>query len=392
MNEPELEARLCLLSMPGMGPARFRWLTESESPSAVVESLRRGQVPAVSRAAPTGLKRELIARWEHYARVTDGASLVRDHHERGITILGPEHQLWPFSNDPEPPVLLFARGDLGLLARGPKVGIVGTRRCTSVGRRVATRLGADLAAAGVGVVSGLALGIDGCSHRGALSVGGGGAFVIGVVATGLDIAYPASHAELWDQVADRGLLLSESPLGVKPQKWRFPARNRLLAGLSTVIVVVESHERGGALSTVDEAVRRSIEVLVVPGSVLSSASVGTNALLYDGAAPVRSGEDIATFLGLCHPPISPPSNTTTSLLEPRSAPSIEGDGLHPTRSQLELDILQEVASGGAHLDLLISATGQSLRRVAEALGKLDHDNLVRLDGSVVTLAEEWPRC
>ena len=385
MNESELAAKLCLLTMPGMGPARLRWLTQTGPAGVVVDAIRRGGLPSGCESAPVGVSRDLVALWERHARATNGEELLENHRAFGLEVLAPGDRLWPFGEDPEPPALLFAKGDIELLSRKPTVGVVGTRRCTSVGRRIATKLGMDLAEAGVVVVSGLALGIDGCSHRGALSIGDGGDSVIGVVATGLDVVYPAAHAELWEEVSGRGLLLSEAPLGVRAQKWRFPARNRLLAGLSSVIVVVESHERGGALSTVDEAVRRSVEVQAVPGSVLSAASAGTNALLYEGATPVRSAQDVLSFLGLHHD-LAVPNTSDSSPQYPGAPPSTRG--LAGSRSKLEALILEEISSGGIHLDVLITTSGEPLREVVQALRNLDNDRLVELDGSVVTLAEK----
>jgi DNA processing protein len=175
------------------------------------------------------------------------------------------------------------------------VAVVGTRRCTRYGREVAAELGEGLAAAGVAVVSGLALGIDAAAHVGALR---GGAPPIAVVGCGLDVVYPRANRGLWQQVAATGVVLGEWPLGVAPVAWRFPARNRLIAALADVVVVVESHDRGGSLSTVAEAARRDRPVMAVPGPVRSPASAGANRLLADGCAPVCGLDDVLVALGL----------------------------------------------------------------------------------------------
>jgi DNA processing protein len=190
--------------------------------------------------------------------------------------------------------VLFARGSLDALS-APRVAIVGTRRCTGAGAGFARELGRELTAVGVSVVSGLALGIDGAAHRGVLDAGGA---PVGVVGCGLDVVYPARHRDLWARVADEGLLLSESPLGVRPAGWRFPARNRIIAALAELVVVVESHAAGGSMHTVREAADRGIEVMVVPGSVRSPAAAGTNQLLSEGCAPVRDAADVMVALGL----------------------------------------------------------------------------------------------
>jgi DNA processing protein len=145
-------------------------------------------------------------------------------------------------------------------------------------------------------VSGLALGIDGAAHRGALTARG--VPPVAVVGTGLDVVYPRRNAELWEAVATTGALLSEYPLGTRPEPWRFPARNRLVAALADIVVVVESHARGGSMHTVTAALERDVDVMAVPGPVRAPAAAGTNALLVAGAAPVRDAEDVLVALGL----------------------------------------------------------------------------------------------
>jgi DNA processing protein len=209
--------------------------------------------------------------------------------------------------DPFPPAALFVRGDVGALA-ARRVGVIGTRNATLTGRQTAAGLGLDLAAAGVAVVSGLARGIDGAAHGGALAAGGNAAggnvavgrpvAIVGNGPNGPDRPYPKRHAELWEAVAERGVLMSEWPPGTPPDGFRFPMRNRILAALCEVLVVVESRERGGSLLTVREALDRSIDVMAVPGSPRNRAASGTNALLRDGAAAVTSADDVLALLGL----------------------------------------------------------------------------------------------
>jgi DNA processing protein len=201
-----------------------------------------------------------------------------------------------------PPPVLFARGDLDVLD-GRRAALIGTRNATSSGRAMATELGRDLARAGVHVVSGLARGIDGGAHRGALAAGGPGR-PIAVVGSGLDVVYPAEHHDLWDAVAEQGLLLAEAPPGAPPEPWRFPQRNRIIAALAEVVVVVESRESGGSLITVDEALERGRPVMAVPGAVASRAAAGTNRLLRDGAAAVLDVGDVLTALAIDHVPLA----------------------------------------------------------------------------------------
>jgi DNA protecting protein DprA len=164
---------------------------------------------------------------------------------------------------------------------------------------VASELARDLAAADVVVVSGLAEGIDGAAHSGVISGDvTTSAPPVAVVGTGVDVVYPRSNRSLWEQVRSRGAIFSESPLGTRPRPRVFPARNRIIAALADVVVVVECHHDGGSMYTVDAAARRGIPVCAVPGSVRSAASSGTNGLLVDGCIPVRDAADVQTAVSL----------------------------------------------------------------------------------------------
>ena len=179
------------------------------------------------------------------------------------------------------------------------VGIVGTRTCTRYGRDVAYDLGEQLSKAGVAVVSGLATGIDAAAHAGALH---GSGPPIAVVGSGLDVIYPRANRQLWGDIETRGVVLSESPLGTPAHGWRFPARNRIIAALSDVLIVVESHASGGSLITARQQAKRQKPTLVVPGPILSPASKGSNALLRDGCAPLTDFDDVLVALGLSGAP------------------------------------------------------------------------------------------
>ena len=196
----------------------------------------------------------------------------------------------------DPPSSLYFRGSGSpeLLDRRA-VAVVGARSCSSYGAQVARMLGRELAAAGLLVISGLARGIDGEAHRGALS---GGGRTVGVLGCGIDRDYPAAHASLSRRMEDGGLVVSEYEPGVEPAPWRFPARNRIIAGLSEAVVVVEARERSGALITADFALEEGREVFAVPGEITSSLSIGTNALLKLGATPLTGVDDVLDALGI----------------------------------------------------------------------------------------------
>ena len=240
---------------------------------------------------------DLAAAWRRSAERREPNAVWQHCVAAGVEVITADSPTYPVQllDDPRRPPALFVRGDLSTLdAR--RVGIVGTRNATQRGRETAARFGYELADEAVVVVSGLAKGIDGAAHRGALAARG--APPVAVVGTGPDRPYPAQHAELWEAVAARGALISEWPPGTAPDAFRFPLRNRILAALVEVLVVVESRERGGSLITAREAAERGVDVFAVPGALQSRAALGTNQLLCDGAAPATESADVLMALGL----------------------------------------------------------------------------------------------
>jgi len=192
---------------------------------------------------------------------------------------------------PDAPWALFGRGDAALLPRlapDGAVTVVGSRRASSYGREVARELGKELATAGLVVISGLAFGIDACAHRGAIDSG----LTVAVLGCGADVAYPAAHRSLWRRIGECGLVLSELPPGSGAWRWSFPARNRIMAALSGMTVVVEAAERSGSLITADLAADLGRDLGAVPGPVSSRLSAGPNNLLAGGACLVRDAQDV----------------------------------------------------------------------------------------------------
>jgi DNA processing protein len=196
--------------------------------------------------------------------------------------------------DPPPALYLRGSGDPELLA-SRSVAVVGARSCSPYGAQVARMLGRELGSAGLVVVSGLARGIDGEAHRGALEAGRS---TVGVLGCGIDRDYPAVNAALSRRIEEEGLVVSEYEPGVEPAPWRFPARNRIIAGLCEAVVVVEARERSGALITADFALEEGREVFAVPGEITSALSAGSNALLKLGAAPLTCAGDVLEALGI----------------------------------------------------------------------------------------------
>jgi DNA processing protein len=194
------------------------------------------------------------------------------------------------------PSVIFGRGDSGLLAGLPRedtVTIVGSRRPSGYGRDIATELGREIAAAGFAVVSGMAMGIDSCAHEGALDAGG---LTIAVLGTGVDVPYPPRATRLYERIVERGVVVSELPPGTQARRWMFPARNRIMAALGRMTVVVEARERSGSLITAEMAQDLNREVGAVPGRVASSPAAGTNGLLHEGAHVIRGAQDVLDAL------------------------------------------------------------------------------------------------
>jgi DNA processing protein len=245
-------------------------------------------------------------------------------------------------HDPPPGLFVRGVGKAEVLAQ-PAVAIVGARASSGYGASVARSLGRDLGGAGLVVVSGLARGIDAEAHRGALE--GTGA-TVAVLGCGIDRDYPAAHAELARRVADAGLIVSEYAPGVEPAPWRFPARNRIVAGLCAATVVVEARERSGALITADLAVEEGREVFAVPGEITSSLSAGTNALLKLGAAPLTSAADVLASFGIELEPAQAEGSPLLELLPASADELVRKTGLGASevaRTLVELELEGRVA-------------------------------------------------
>lgn len=196
-----------------------------------------------------------------------------------------------------PPCVLYVWGSLPQPTDGVYISMVGTRNVTPYGVEAATKLAAGLAHCGAVVVSGMAIGVDGASHRGALK---GGGKTVAVIGCGIDIDYPSQHRELKRLIAQNGAVISEYPPGTRPDRANFPARNRLIAALSLGCVVVEAGSRSGSLITASLAAEMGRDVFAVPGSIFSPVSEGTNRLLRDGSKPVCNVLDILEeYIGLC---------------------------------------------------------------------------------------------
>jgi DNA processing protein len=282
---PECLRRSVLLDMlgPYIERSARRWsdliaLPDSELAETVAGAQATEILAGATAKAGSGLRAEIEA--------ADCWALCRHS----------EHYPAALRDIPSPPSALIGHGDRslpGALWPERTVAVCGSRSATSYGREVARSLAHELGSAGTIVVSGLAFGIDACAHRGALDAG---APTVAVLGCGPDVAYPAAHRRLWRRIAEQGAVLSELPPGATPWRWTFPARNRIVAGLAGITVVVEAAARSGSLVTARLASESGRRLGAVPGPVTSRASVGPNSLLAEGAVVVRGGADVLDAL------------------------------------------------------------------------------------------------
>jgi DNA processing protein len=250
-----------------------------------------------ARWRTAGIEADLVQASQHWrGKYLESARRQQDTLRALEAVLVPlYHPLYPalLAEIPDPPPLLYARGDLGLLQH-PWFAVVGSRKASAMGRRAASEFAQVLTEAGLGVCSGMALGIDAAAHSAALDCGGR---TCAVVATGLDRCYPRAHRSLCETIAQQGLVLSEYPLGSEPLRERFPQRNRIISGLSLGVLVVEAARRSGSLITARMALEQNREVFALPQSIFHPQGRGCNSLLRQGAQLVESPMEILAELG-----------------------------------------------------------------------------------------------
>ncbi|PYO80345.1 MAG: DNA-protecting protein DprA [Gemmatimonadetes bacterium] len=252
---------------------------------------------------------------------------------------------------PQPPRELYAIGRHSALSK-PRVAIVGTRNCTGYGERAARMLTRTLVRAGVSIISGMARGIDAAAHRTALEEGGN---TVAVLGTGIDVPYPVGHRQLHRTIAEKGLVISENPPGMKAYQGAFPKRNRIIAALAPLTIVVEAGFRSGALNTASQALEVNHAVAAVPGPIDSEQSRGSNQLLRDGAAFIATPDDALSLLG-----ISAPKEKLLTPLLPDS----------------EQKVWEAIAEGFVQTDALPAATGLGLAECLTAITSLEIMGLI----------------
>ncbi len=297
----------------------------------------------------------------------------------GLALATPADDAYPtgLASIRDPPLLLYYRGRAPALFE-PAVAIVGSRRATAYGRRIARGYARRLASRGVAVVSGLALGIDAAAHAGALEAGA----TVAVVASGLDRVYPQEHRRLLDQIAHSFCVLGEYAPGTPPLPHHFPVRNRIITGMTCATIIVEAGERSGSLVSAHSALDQGREVYAVPGNIDSPVSRGTNALIRDGAVPLSGYDDLDAALGLSRSPRERgQARVRTRRPLQGGADAVEGEG--DTRL-----ILRALESAPRSVDSLVEATRLDGARVLELLTGLELEGLAERTASGAYVAVE----
>lgn len=281
---------LTLHLVPGLGAAGFRKLVDAFGSPAHALSASKKELQQIPGLRPEAINS--IANGPPYQEADRELARIK---QLGLTLLCFDDADYPalLANIYRPPMVLYIKGDPRVLNQ-PGLAVVGSRAATSYGLKIARDLSSQLAAMGLVIVSGLALGIDTAAHAGALAVGGK---TVAVLGSGLDVLYPPSNQRLAEQISCTGAMVSEYPLGTKPDSFRFPARNRIISGLTRGVLVVEAAQRSGSLITARLALEEGREVFAIPGRVDSVKSAGTHRLLQEGAKLVGSIDDIFDELG-----------------------------------------------------------------------------------------------
>lgn len=363
IDADELAAWLHLLHSPGVGrEAARRLLARFGAPQAAITAAPEALRDCVD--APTALALATPPEG-HDRRLADTLAWCAAAPARRVMVLGDTDYPEPLLHSADPPLLLYLLGDARLLG-SPSLAVVGSRKPSAQGRDHAHQFASSLAGQGWTIVSGLAAGVDGAAHEGALEAGG---HTIAVIGTGIDRVYPSSHRQLAHRIAETGLIVSELPLGAPPLSAHFPQRNRIIAGLSRGTLVVEAALRSGSLITARLASESGREVMAIPGSILAPQSAGCHALIRQGAALVESPEQVLEELGALRPAVP------KAVARAATAASASPEPDNPVLRALGHDPLS--------LDALMDRCGWDAPALSARLFELELDGLVaRLPGGL----------
>jgi len=358
-----VEAYLALNLLPHVGPIRVRRLLERfGNPVAILSA------PARELRSVSGIGEEMasqIAAWEQHIDLAEEQRRIAEY---GISLLTLDDPAYPASlrQIHDPPFLLFLKGTI-TPADEAAIAVVGSRRATHYGREQAKRLSFQLARAGFTIVSGLARGIDTAAHEAAVAAGGR---TIAVLGSGIGNVYPPENRALADRIAENGAILSEFPVLYVPDKQSFPLRNRIVAGISRGLLVVEAPAWSGALITANQALEQGRSVFAVPGPIDRPTSEGCHRLIQQGATLVCSADDILSELGL------EINSLPLEFPEPNQTGG-KNNLIYLEISDLERIIIDELARGDANIDRLAEVTGQPPGQLSAALLQLEMKRLVR---------------
>ncbi len=361
------QACLALNMIKGVGPRTQTLLLEKFGSARNVLSASLSSLGQVR-----GVGEKII----NFIRETDLYDLARREYAEceklGVSVITREDEQYPVSLSEifDPPIVLYQKGAIKS-ADQLAVAIVGSRKCTPYGRRIAERLSAGLARAGVTVVSGLARGVDAIAHRAAIKAGGR---TIAVLANGLTMTYPPEHAALAEEISRQGAVLSESPLHMEPTRGLFPQRNRIVSGLSLGVIVVEASKTSGTLHTARHAMEQGREVFAVPGPIDSRESEGCHHLIRDGATLIQSVDDILQELGPLSTPVQKTEAENIEVRVPREL----------NLSQQQTEILNLLGTEPTAVDTIIEKANIEPSRVLSTLTILEMKRLVeRLPGNQI---------
>jgi DNA processing protein len=336
----------------GVGPAKVRALID-----------HFGDLETAWRADQSDLKEAGLDRRSIENLLATRAKIDLDQEIERVEQAGARIVIWDdadyppsLKNLPDAPPVLYIKGQLTTADREWTVAIVGTRRATAYGRQVTEMLATDLVHNGITIVSGLARGIDAYAHEAALKAGGRS---LGVLACGIDQVYPPEHAKLAARLVEHGALLTEAPYGSPPEGGNFPARNRIISGLSLGTIVVEAGETSGALITSDRALEQGREVFAVPGQIFAKSSLGTHRLLKEGATLVTSAQDVLEALNL---------KMVVAHTEARAV--IPED---PTEAKLFVLL----SNDPTHIDYLVRESGLPVAQVSSTLALMELKGMIR---------------
>lgn len=366
--DQELTAQLALNRVPGVGPVTYSNLLETFNSAGAVFNANRQQLSCVPGITPD-IVDALIMGMDATDVAEDIKWLQEDHSHHAIYLTQAQYPAL-LAQIHRPPPVLFLKGDASLL-QTIQLAIVGSRNPTPGGIENARAFARNLAATGLTITSGLAAGIDGAAHQGALDVIPGsndmnrGGRTIAVAATGLDRIYPSRHHDLAHRIAEHGLLVSEFPVGTGPLQANFPRRNRLISGLSVGTLVVEAARRSGSLITARYAMEQGREVFAIPGSIHSPQSRGCHWLIRQGAKLVETAEDIAEEIL----PILP-------VLQQQKGSKIDAVEAFSELPMAEQELLDAIGFDPVSLDKLLARTGVEINQLSASLSELELQGLI----------------